>query len=228
MRWQIRPLGPWLDPVTADRKSSGTFKAHWDQTLALLDAEVEALGGDGPVVIQIDVQAVDLRADGMLRTRARVGDFPGVIVSFTSRHGALRYATDAFEQRWSGALPGWQANVRAIALSLQALRAVDRYGVTRRGEQYTGWSALPAARAQGSQWFTEPAEARTWLVRSAAELGVPHEPGASLPGLYRLLAKRMHPDVRGDRDLWDRLDAAAAVLGLQDNGACLPEIAGSA
>jgi hypothetical protein len=218
MRWEIRPLGPWLGPVTADRQSSGMFKAHWDQTLALLDAEVEALGGQGPVVIQIDVQAVDLRADGMLRTRARVGGFPGVIISFASRHGALRYATDAYDQRWSGSLPGWQANVRAIALSLQALRAVDRYGVSKRGEQYTGWAALPAARPQGTQWFTQPAEAQTWLVRSAAELGVPHEPGGSLPDLYARLAKRMHPDVRGDRDLWDRLDAAATVLGLRDNG----------
>jgi hypothetical protein len=219
MRWEIRPLGPWLGPVTGDRKSSGAFKAHWDQTLALLDDEVEALGCDGPVVIQIDVLAVDLRADGMLRTRARVGNFPGVIVSFKSRHGPLRYATDAYEQRWSGNLPGWQANVRAIALSLEALRAVDRYGVSKRGEQYTGWSALPAARAQGAQWFTEPAEAESWMLGSAAELGVVNEPGVSLPDLYRRLAKQMHPDVRGDSELWERLDAAATLLELRKNEA---------
>lgn len=38
----------------------------------------------------------------------------------------------------------WQHNVRSIALALQALRAVDRYGVTRRAEQYRGWGKLPA------------------------------------------------------------------------------------
>jgi hypothetical protein len=37
-----------------------------------------------------------------------------------------------------------EANVRAIALALEALRKVDRYGVTKRGEQYAGWKALPS------------------------------------------------------------------------------------
>lgn len=37
-------------------------------------------------------------------------------------------------------------------------------------------------------------------------------------GLYRLLAKEMHPDVTGgDTELWDRLDAAAKVLGVREN-----------
>jgi curved DNA-binding protein CbpA len=34
--------------------------------------------------------------------------------------------------------------------------------------------------------------------------------------LYRLLAKEMHPDKRGgDRDLRERLDAAATLLGVR-------------
>jgi hypothetical protein len=216
MRWRIRPLGPWLGPVTGYRKSSGVFKAGWDDTLSLLDREVEALGGEGPVVVQVDVQAVDLRADGMLKTRARVGEFPGVIVSFASRYGPLRYATDAYEQQWAGSLPGWQANVRAIALALEALRAVDRYGVSKRGEQYAGWSALPAARAQGSEWFTTEAEALKWMTGSAAEMGIAPDPDTGR--LYKALAKRMHPDKGGDTELWDRLDAAARLLGLRKGG----------
>lgn len=41
----------------------------------------------------------------------------------------------------------WQHNVRSIALGLEALRAVDRYGITKRGEQYAGFTgALPAGR----------------------------------------------------------------------------------
>jgi hypothetical protein len=216
MRWQIRPLGPWLGPVTAGRRSSGAFRASWDDTLALLDSEVTALGGEGPVIVQVDVKDIDVRVDGMLKSRARVGDFPGVIVSFESRHGPLRYATDAYEQRWSGSLPGWQANVRAIALSLGALRAVDRYGVSKTGEQYAGWSALPAARAQGSEWFTTDAEALAWMAGAAAETGIGTE--VSTDRLYKALARRMHPDRGGDPELWDRLDAAAKVLGLRKNG----------
>ncbi len=70
-----------------------------------------------------------------------------VVISFVvfSLHGPLRYATDAHERQYAGlGMEGWQADVGAIALALTALRAVDRYGVSRRGEQYTGWRALPA------------------------------------------------------------------------------------
>lgn len=45
------------------------------------------------------------------------------------------------------AFPHWQDNVRAIALGLEALRKVDRYGIGKRGEQYVGWRALPAGDA---------------------------------------------------------------------------------
>lgn len=49
----------------------------------------------------------------------------------------LIYATDACED--------WRHNVRSIALGLEALRAVDRFGISRRGEQYAGFrAALPA------------------------------------------------------------------------------------
>ena len=36
-------------------------------------------------------------------------------------------------------------NLRSIALGLKALRAVDRYGVSRRGEQYAGFRAALTA-----------------------------------------------------------------------------------
>jgi hypothetical protein len=217
MRWQIRPLGPWLGPVTGDRKSSGVFKASWDDTLTLLGNEMEALGGDGAAIVQIDVQAFDVRADGMLKSRAQVGNFPGVVVSFDSRHGPLRYATDAYEQQWSGSPPGWQANVRAIALSLVSLRAVDRYGVSKSGEQYRGWTALAAAKP-GQGPFTTRADAESWMLKCAAESGISMWQGWD--GLYKALAKVMHPDNKqtGNADLWDRLDAAVKLLGVRKNG----------
>jgi hypothetical protein len=45
----------------------------------------------------------------------------------------LVYATDACED--------WRHNIRSIALGLEALRAVDRYGISRRGQQYAGFRA---------------------------------------------------------------------------------------
>jgi len=208
MRYQIRPLGPWPGPVTASRKSSGVFQADWDSTLVLLRDEIDKLDGEYPVIIQIDVSELGLRQDGMLKTRASVGPFPGVIVSFQSRHGPLQYASDAYEQRYMGSLPGWQANVRAVALALEALRAVDRYGVSKRGEQYTGWRALPAGN--GSPWLTAD-NALHWMrdrmtrAVGAHSIREPRE-------LYRGLVKILHPDVGGDPADWHRLDVARHLL----------------
>ncbi len=215
MQFETRPLGLWTDPETAARQGSGVFRASWGSTLELLGFEADQLGAS-LVVIQIDVQEGDLRRDGALKTRARVGH-PGVAVSFESRFGPLRYATDRYEPRWPGDPPGWQANVRAVALALQALRAVDRYGVTHRGEQYTGWTAIPSA-APGRGPFTTRAEAEAWMRKCAAEARIGRVDDIGWAGLYRLLAKEMHPDASaGSRDLWDRLDAAADLLGLREN-----------
>ena len=211
MRWEIRPLGHWTDRETLDRQSSGVFRATWDTTLELLASETSQLGAD-LVVIQVDVDQADLRRDGMLKSRARVGH-PGAGVSFTSDHGPLRYATDQYEQRSSGALPGWQANVRAIALALESLRAVDRYGVSRRGEQYRGWTAIGSA-SPGRGPFAGKQDAETWMRKCAAESGIGS--WAGWDDLYKALAKRMHPDMEnGSADLWERLDAAAGLLGVR-------------
>ncbi|MGI8333446.1 hypothetical protein ACRYCC_26135 [Actinomadura scrupuli] len=203
MRYEIRPLGHWTDPVTDPRRGATAFRASWPDTLKLLERETEHLGAT-TVVIQVDADATDIRRDGMLRARARVGH-PGVVVSFQSAHGPLRYATDAYEDAyWSTSLTGWQANVRAIALALEALRAVDRYGVTRRGEQYRGWAALPAGPAPA---FTNADEALRWMKEKA------HLPADTDPAkLYRTLARRYHPDAGGDPEDWARLSAAHELL----------------
>jgi hypothetical protein len=61
---------------------------------------------------------------------------PGVEISFDSRaHGRQSFATDEYDD--------WQDNVRAIALSLEALRAVERWGVSK-GRQYAGFALLAA------------------------------------------------------------------------------------
>jgi hypothetical protein len=168
-------------------------------TLDLLGSEAEKLGAK-LVVLQIDADETDIRRDGMLRARAKVGH-PGVVVSFNSKYGPLRYATDAYEQQYSTEAPGWQANVRAVALAMQALRAVDRYGVTKRGEQYVGWRAI-GAPVDG---FSSADEALRWMREKAG-------PGPEDASLYRVLAKRLHPDAGGDPADWDRLDKARQLL----------------
>lgn len=206
-RFQIRPLGAWDRPVTEPRASAGQFRASWADTIRLLLEEVERLDGH-LVVLQVDADPADIRQDGMLRARARVG-FPGVKVSFESRFGPLMYATDAYEQRWTGGMASWQANIRAIALGLGALRAVDRYGVTRNGEQYRGWSAITAAPAE--QGLT-PDEARRVLADAAGVEQAALVDGDRVRAAYRVAARSSHPDAGGNADVFRLVTRARDVL----------------
>lgn len=182
MRYEYRPLGLWTNVVTRDRQS-GRFRAPWSSTLELIGAETGKLGAT-LVVIQVDATEARIRRDGMLRANTKV-DFPGVRVSFESIHGPLVYATDTFDD--------WQANVRAIALSLNALRAVDRYGVSKRGEQYTGWAQLPA----GPSASTAREEAQKLI---------------DTYGSLTAALKATHPDLGGSAEDFHRVQNARAVL----------------
>lgn len=139
MRLVYRPLPVWPHPVTKDRPYC-RFKATYSRTLELLRREVEALQADrwsDPIItLGVGLDPRDIRQDGQPRANARAMSHPGVELSFDSRHGRLTYATDEFDE--------WQDNLRAIALSLEALRAIDRYGVSKRGQQYTGYALLVA------------------------------------------------------------------------------------
>lgn len=126
MKFIFEPLTPWIDPITAPRPYC-RFRAGYDDTLRILEIEAYELDAE-QIVVQVDVSRAELRLDGKLRQNVRPV-FPGIRVSFESRYGPLTYATDRFDD--------WRDNLRAIALSLTALRAVDRYGVNKRGEQYT-------------------------------------------------------------------------------------------
>jgi hypothetical protein len=208
-RFEIRPLGLWDRPTTDPRAGSGRFRASWDDTIALLVSEVEKLDGD-LIVVQVDADPSEIRRDGMLRARASVR-FPGVKVSFESKHGPLTYATDAYERTWGGDPPGWQANVRAIALALQALRAVDRYGVTHTGEQYRGWSQIAATAAETEMTRVEAAR----VLADAA--GLPNDiysfhTDALINAAYRRAARTAHPDAGGNPDVFRLITKARDVL----------------
>lgn len=208
-RFEIRALGPWDRKPTEDRRSSGVFRASWDDTVKQLLAEVENLGG-ALVVVQVDADPTEIRRDGMLRARARVG-FPGVKVSFESTHGPLTYATDVYDQWYSAAMPGWQANVRAIVLGLEALRAVDRYGITTSGEQYRGWTAIadrPAEKTLGvhdaaallAQWMIPVCRAEDMRTEDQAKRA------------FRAAASVHHPDTGGSADAFRLISSARDVL----------------
>lgn len=174
MNVTFRPLPIWPHPQTRDRRSAWTFKAGWQNTIDLLGHELGFLDGRN-VVIGAALREQDIRRDGLPRADARAPMHPGVELSFDSRHGRLTYATDTCER--------WEHNVRSIALGLQGLRAVDRYGITRTGEQYAGWVALPPGESRGLE-----------LIRRH--------------GGVREALKATHPDHGGDREDFEAVQAA--------------------
>lgn len=184
----FRPIHLWPRPETKRRKRS-VFKSAYSRTLDLLFREIEHLGGRD-IVVQIDVQEHEIRLDGWPRSDARPAS-PRVLVSLNSKHGPLAYPCDRFDR--------WQDNLRAIALALEALRKVDRYGVTTHGEQYTGWRALPAS-VNGDGFDT---------IEQAAEFIALHcdEDAIHIGGLsksfrraYRQAAVKLHPDHNDGQD----------------------------
>lgn len=177
MRIRCRPLTAWPAEFSRTRHRTNPFTAPWSTTLGLLERELRHLRAS-EVVVELALREDEIRLDGWPRSTARPGH-PGVIVSFDSRHGPLRYGTDAF--------PHWQANLRAITLGLEALRRVDRYGIGKRGEQYVGWRALPAG-------ITDLAERGHRLIDEAG-------------GISAAL-KRHHPDHGGDPDDFAAVQAA--------------------
>ena len=193
-----RPLQmPWGHPVTEARRSRYIFKAPWSATLDLLDRELWHLDATA-VVLQVDVTDADLRLDGQLRAHARP-DFPGVRLIVDAPRGTLSWQTDVCEF--------WQHNVRSIALGLEVLRAVDRYGITTAGEQYKGWLQLEAGDGPNSM---DAAAEVIWRWSGIA-------PNGSLPDsmIYRAARANAHPDRQGgDRGPWDAVQAAGKLLGL--------------
>lgn len=117
------------------------FRATWTRTVELLVRELAQHGAER-TVLEVDLRETDLRNDGLPRAGRRART-PGIVLSFTAVAvpGAPRLRYEV------GTYASWEDNLRAIALALEALRAVDRYGVTRRGEQYAGWRALTAGPA---------------------------------------------------------------------------------
>lgn len=194
MRLQMRfaSLDRWPGVPTADRKRS-QFKSTYDQTLRLLEYEIDMLEGSH-VVIQLDCDDRQIRRDGSPKADARTRG-PGVVLAFESKNGPVSFPCDQFTT--------WQDNLRGIALALEALRAIDRYGVTRQAEQYRGWLALPA-----------PNQTRDEAMAKVYELAaVPRS--FTIETARRNALKRCHPDQNGgDQKLWNELHAALEAAGI--------------
>ena len=166
-----------------------TDKGTYVKTLDLLEAELNRVAARN-VVISVDTELSQIRNDGWLRTDARLKS-PGVILTFNKPNGStLTFPCDRFV--------AWHDNLRAIALTLEALRMIDRFGVTANNQQYRGFlKALPAP--EESEQKLTPQQAADFIASkvSGVSAGALLSDAQLFATLVKLAKTRLHPDVAG-------------------------------
>lgn len=191
-------------PREVEFSRSSQFRASLGESIHLLQKEVKAVGGS-EVTIGLHVAKSRVNRGRLLRGPAPA--YPGVIVTADSARGPLTFRTARYER--------WKDNVRAAALSMQALRSIDRYGVSSEGEQYRGFAALLPAPGES---LALQAAAQT-LYLAADLLEVTPE---TFKEVYRKAVKRSHPDTGGSKEQFAEVQNAAKALqiiwGIEDDG----------
>lgn len=201
VKFTVQPYDQWPREKTSRHQKRSSFRAGLTETRQKLTTEICKLGAR-EAVIQINVRPQDLRNDGQLRATARP-EYEGVILSFESKHGPLKYTCDAFSD--------WESNLRGIALTLERLRLAELYGCAESGEQYKGWAQLPPPPdfVATAAPFKDAHEALVW---AAKESGHSIDLIKAVPGtwkfVYRELAKRFHPDTGGSTEKFQKLQYA--------------------
>jgi hypothetical protein len=197
----VAPIREWPGTLRSDaERVRSPFASTLTSTMTMLHREiynlVDTAQQQDSAELLVAIDPSKFRLDGKPYAAA-VAQHPGVIFSLDTRHGHLSYPCDRF--------PTWQDNLRAIALALEALRKVDRYGVTAHGEQYRGFLALPAGAG--------PNGVEHAVNVIATHAGIPPSVVHEKPGWSIRAAKRSaHPDTGGSAESWHDVQAAEQVL----------------
>lgn len=194
------PVGQWPGAETPPiQRRDSPFRSTYLATLDLIESELGKLRAR-EILIQAYFTRDQLRNDSWPKagcTPAR----PGVILTFESSKGLMSFPCDAFS--------AYQGNLRAIGLGLKALRAVDRYGVTRSAEQYKGWAQIEAPKSR----FTVEEAATFLMVCSNIPANLIIGSEAQFRAAYRAAASKVHPDAaEGDTEAFLRVSSAREVL----------------
>jgi hypothetical protein len=147
-----------------------------------LNGELRRLGASS-VIISSNLR---LNMDGTptAKQAAMLAD-PGVAVYFKLKGKPRVLACD----RWFSAAE----NMAAIAGHIEAIRAVDRYGVGTLEQAFAGYQALPAHAAS---WFT------------VLEFSEPPKAWDVIESRYKSLARVHHPDRGGNAETMAKINAA--------------------
>jgi hypothetical protein len=155
------------------------FKSGYGKTLDLLDRELSHMGAVD-VIIQAGFSADSIRLDGWPRGKA-IPMHPACSLQFRTGKETLTFRAILYDR--------FEDNLRAIALSLEALRVVDRYGVVE-GQQYAGFKRL--APPAPTDFIMTYGDGNTRDVEA----------------IYRAAARRLHPDHGGSHEAFVAMQQA--------------------
>lgn len=150
-----------------------------------LHAELERMGAED---IQMSSDLV-LRLDGMPRSGQSVPRDTGVAIYFTRDGEKLVIACDLYNR--------CEANIRAIALIVESMRRIERYGGDKMMKRaFTGFAQITGPQAATIKPW--------WMV-----LGVNSDCDLwDAEAAFREKAKTAHPDAGGSADAMARLNKA--------------------
>lgn len=168
------------------------------EAVELITNEVRRLGGVGLIVSS----NVKLRIDGLPYSGQAQPKDTGAAIYFNLKGKPVTFACDAYDRV--------ECNLYAIGKTIEATRAVERWGAATVEQSFRGFMALPE-KASGP----DPYEL----------LGV--RTGCSedqLKSAYRELAKKFHPDVpeTGSYAKWQQIQDAFNLVAQNLRGSASP------
>lgn len=182
------------DGVQAARRSN----PNWSKAFELLRYELARIKATN-VIIEAGYKPNQVRADGWPYSNAKP-EHSQVRVSFERSGTPIAFLQVGFK--------AVEYNVWLIAMTLQALRAVDRYGCSQSGEQYKGWAQLPPGKESiaAAEWSSVE-----YAMRFLCQIGngeVLSLLPADLDVVYRAAARKAHPDAGGSNELMAKVNRA--------------------
>jgi hypothetical protein len=172
-------------------RQQSKFRVTHSEAFEDLLAEVSRFGGSGLVVSS----NAPLRKTDRTPYRDALTDLvddPGVAVYFRRKGIDVVFACDTYRCIWE--------NMRAISMTLDALRAIERHGAEQMLNQaFKGFTALPAPEANQVAW---------WQV-----LGVPRDASPeAIQAAWKAKVREVPEDQRGPLNI-------ARDAGLRERGA---------
>lgn len=206
IRFQPLSKWPYAEPAFGLRKYA-QFKATYAATLAQLEEELERIEATN-CVLELDFASGAIEPSGIPKLNQRPRSDRVRLTFIHPKVGFLEYPCDTYYE--------YQNNVRAIVLTLEAQRAMARYGAVMDDQQYRGWKQeLPPPESIVGQVWTldEAAEVVATLAKqSIKDSSVLLESEGFYRFCYREAAKAAHPDSGGSEAIFKRLQSARELL----------------